>query len=101
MPCTCQELKKRSDLRRVMHNDSRPKKKCVGVQRNASGGGVVAAKVSNDTQKGDRFIGNGPADTILAEVCAASQVKIGVANGSVGGGLGARRNSEQEQREAD
>ena len=100
MPGTRQKLSKRSDLRRVVHDDSRAKKKRVGVQRNASGRSVVAAKVSNDTQKGDRFIGDRTADTVLAEVCAASQVKVGVSNGSVGGGLGARRYGKEEQSKA-
>lgn len=100
MPGTRQKLSKRSDLRRVVHDDSRAKKKRVGIQRNTAGRGVVAAKVTNDPQKGDWFICDRTADTILAEVGAASQVEVRVANGSVGGGLGARRYGKEEQSKA-
>ena len=68
MPCTRQQLNKWSDAGRVVQNNSRAKKKCVRVQRNAARGTVVAAKVADDAEVGDRFIGDGPADTILAEI---------------------------------
>src|SRR5271157_2948489 len=99
MARTRQKLNKRSDLRRVVNNDSRAKKKRVRIQRNAAGGGVITAEVADDTDKGDRLIGERTNDTVLAEVRPASQVKVGVADGGVER-LGVRRNGKEEQRQA-
>lgn len=99
MPSTCKKLNKGSEIRWVVHDDARAEEKRVRVEGNAAGGGVVAAEITDDTQVGDGFVGDGTADTVLIEVCAAAEVEVGVADGSVGG-LCARRNGEDDHREA-
>src|SRR5580704_12925016 len=99
MAGTRQKLKKRSDPRRIVNNDSRAKEKGVGIQRNAAGGGVVAAEVTDNANIRYGLIGQRTADAILTEVRAASQVKVGVAGGGVERGLGVQRNGKEEQRQ--
>ena len=83
-----EELNKRSELGRVMHDDTRAEHICVGIKGNAAGRSVIAAEVPDDAQVGDRLIGDRTADAILVEVCAAAEVKVGIADGSVEVGLG-------------
>ena len=88
VPGTRQELNERGQFRRVVHDDARAEHKCVGIKGNAAGRGVIATKVPDNTQVGDRLIGDRTADAILVEVCAAPEVEIGIADGSVDVGLG-------------
>jgi len=101
MPGTREELDKGSELSRVVHNDARAEQERVSVEGNAARGGVVAAEVTDDTQVGDGFVGDRTADAVLVEVRAAAEVKVGIADGGVEIGLGARRNREEEQSQAE
>jgi hypothetical protein len=96
----CQELHEGRDLGRVAHDDAWTEHERVGVYGNAAGRGMVAAEVTDDAQIGDGLVGDGAADAVLVEVCAAAQVEIRIADGGVGGGLGARRQGEKEQAQA-
>ena len=97
MPGTRQELNERGYFRRVVDDDARAEHKCVGIKGNAAGRGVVTAKVPDDTQVGDGLIGDRTADAILVEVCAAAEVEVGIADGSIDVGLSVRRYGEEEQ----
>ncbi len=87
VPRTRQELNERGYFRRVVHDDARTEQKRVRVEGNAAGRGVIAAEVPDDAQVGDRLISDRTADAILVEACAAAEVEVGIANGSVDVGL--------------
>src|SRR5689334_12309074 len=80
---TDQALNKGVDLGGITGRDARPKHVGKGVQRDASGRGVVAAEVADDAKEAVGVIGQGAAYTVLIDVSAAADVKIGIANGSV------------------
>jgi hypothetical protein len=101
MAGTCQELNKGSDLGWVVHDDARAEQEGVGVERNAARRGVVAAEVADDTEEGDGLVSDRAADAILIDAAGIAQTEVGVADGGVDGGLGARRKGEQQQSQAE
>jgi hypothetical protein len=97
VPGARQELNERSYFRRVVHNDARAEHICVGIKGNAAWRSVIAAEVPDYTQVRDWLIGDRTADAILVEVCAAAEVEVRIADGSIDVGLGVRRHGEEEQ----
>lgn len=99
MCATREELNERRDFGWVMHVDARAEHISVGVEGDAAGRGVVAAEIADETQIVVGVVGEGAAKAVLVDVGAASEAEIRVADGGVDG-LCARRNGENEQRQA-
>src|SRR5439155_20694104 len=98
---TQQELRKGSVFGGAAQGRAGAEEIGVRVEGNASGRGVVTAKVADDTEPVAGVIGNRAADAVLVDAPGTTQPEIGGADGGVKGGLGARRKGVEEQPEAE
>src|SRR5271170_6088882 len=101
MPGACQELDEGSNSGWVTYDDARAKEKCIRVERDAAGRGVVGAEVADEAQERDRLVGDRAADAVLVDAVGVAKAEVGVSDGGVERGLGPRRNGEHEESQAE